>query len=116
MVVAHVLCERHEFDIMVFCYFFKYLETEIRLVAIHAMKEFRLVIEGVEMRLDAEQRARKPEKAFECHPEGDVTVVMFLFIAVVHVPSNGVGVVERFIIMVLEIFLHGRKDGSACLR
>ena len=65
------------------------------------------------MRLDAKQRARKPEETFEGHPKGDVAVVMFLFITVVHVPSNGVGVVERFIIMVLEIFLHGRKDGSA---
>ena len=113
MVVAHVLCERHEFDVMAFGYFLKYLETKIRLVAIHAMEEFRLVIEGVEMRLDAKQRARKPEETFEGHPKGDVAVVMFLFITVVHVPSNGVGVVERFIIMVLEIFLHGRKDGSA---
>jgi hypothetical protein len=28
-------------------------------------------------------------------------------------PSDGVDVVECFIIMVLEVFLHGRKDGAA---
>ena len=112
MVVAHVLRKRHEFDIMVFGDFFEYLETEIRLVTVHAMEEFRLVIEGVEVRFDAEHGAWKPEEAFERHPERDVAVFMFLLITVVHVPSDGIGVVERFLIMVFDVFLHGREDGT----
>ena len=113
MIITHVLCKRHEFDVMVFGDSFEYLKAEIRLVAIHAMEELRLVIEGVEMRLDTEEGARKPEEAFECHPEGDIAIFVFFFISVIHVPSDGVGIVERFLIMVLELFLHGRKDGAA---
>ena len=113
MIIAHVLRKRHEFDIMVFGDFFEYLETEIRLVAVHTMEKLRLVVERVEMRFDTEEGTRKPEEAFERHPEGDVAIFMFLFVTVVHVPSDSVGVVERFLIMVLDVFLHRRKDGAA---
>ena len=113
MVITHVLRKRHEFDIMVFVDFFEYLKAEIRLVAVHAVEELRLVVERIKVRLDTEEGARKPEEAFECHPEGDIAVFVFLLITVIHVPSDGVGVVERFLIMVLDVFLHGRKDGAA---
>ena len=113
VIVAHVLRERHEFDIMVFGDFFQYFEAEVRLVAVHAVEELRLVIERIKVRFDAEHGAWEPEEAFERHPKRDVAVFMFFFIKVVHIPSNGIGVVERFLIMVLDVFLHGRKNGAA---
>ena len=94
MIITHVLRKRHEFDIMVFGDFFEYLKAEIRLVAVHAVEELRLVIERIKVRFDAKQETWKPEEAIESHPERDVAVVVFFFIMVESRPPDGVDVVE----------------------
>jgi hypothetical protein len=75
VVVAHVLPEGHEVGDADRAQFVDDLELPVRQVGVDAVHQLGLVIEGVEVALDAKEGAREPEEAVEREPEDDVALL-----------------------------------------
>ena len=57
---------------------FQEVLVECQQIIVDAAHQLGLIIEGVEMPLDAQQRARKPEEAVQREPDGELAALVAL--------------------------------------
>ena len=78
VVVAHIFGKGHEVGGADGTDLVDGLEDPLGEVGVYAVHELPLVVEGVEVALDAQEGAGEPEEAVHGEPEGDFATVLFL--------------------------------------